>query len=919
MSLWSILRTAQSFGLFLVLAASLAGCDSATAERHLASGQQAFNNGELQAAVIELKHSLKKNPDSVVARALLGRVQLRQGSYADAENSLQRAVDLGDSSDATLALLLRARLALGKNQAVIGSLEERAKLPPALALVLADGYLANEAPEQARPLYLQHAQTPGGQYGLGVLALAAGEVDEARAQFLRAAKNDPLHAPSRAQLAELALLDASFADAARWFTELEALPDASATGSVGLVRIKILQGDLEGAQADLAALRVRYANLPILRYLQGLTYFQQGAFDAAEESLLEVFQLAPDHSPSLSLMGTVKYGQGQFLQAEDYVNRYRANHPQDASAAKLLASLQNERGDIEGLVATLEPFEATTDDAQLLGMLGSAYMRIGRFTDSTAVLQRAVALAPDLSPFRNQLALSLLSSGDRGGAEAQLELALDRDDSQFESDYLLAMLRLQQGDIDGAFAAAEAMLQKDAGSPMGHHLRGGISLSQGDSKAARAAFVNALELDAAFVPSAAALAELHIAQDDIAAAESIWQQVLDQDASSEPARLALARLALAADEPAKARELIAQAASQPDAGPRSRIAQLRILLGNVDLQAAQALAADSLQRYPNNLELLLLDSQLMLALGEPRRARATALKVDRLADHNQALQPIVALALGEQLSRVGEYEAARRRLTQARAGEGEVAIAAQVATARTALAERDLDQVEAKLATFDRAAAQHPLVRLLWGDLYASRNQPQQARKVYQQLAREGMREGLLRYVGVLTAAGEQDVAQTQLRAWLQEHQADRGSRALLANLLLTAGSNAAATAQYEALMPNEDPVLLNNLAHLYYLADDPRAEVVARSAYDRARGAPEVADTLGWILVENGNFREAVSLLRDSADKLADNGTVHYHLGVAYARLGDPARARQSLERALSLADFPESAQAQQELGQLN
>ena len=60
-------------------------------------------------------------------------------------------------------------------------------------------------------------------------------------------------------------------------------------------------------------------------------------------------------------------------------------------------------------------------------MLGAAQLRSGDMSAATESFQQAVDLAPDMAPFRNQLALSLLSAGEADQAIAQLSSAIDLD------------------------------------------------------------------------------------------------------------------------------------------------------------------------------------------------------------------------------------------------------------------------------------------------------------------------------------------------------------------------------------------------------------------------------------------------------------------------------------------------------------
>lgn len=83
----------------------------------------------------------------------------------------------------------------------------------------------------------------------------------------------------------------------------------------------------------------------------------------------------------------------------------------------------------------------------------------------------------------------------------------------------------------------------------------------------------------------------------------------------------------------------------------------------------------------------------------------------------------------------------------------------------------------------------------------------------------------------------------------------------------------------------------------------------LAQSAHAKASTMPSIDDTLAWAYYHKGLYKMAVDILQDALKIEPDGATYHYHLGLAYSKLGNMGEARQHLERALT-AD-PKSAEA--------
>jgi predicted Zn-dependent protease len=129
---------------------------------------------------------------------------------------------------------------------------------------------------------------------------------------------------------------------------------------------------------------------------------------------------------------------------------------------------------------------------------------------------------------------------------------------------------------------------------------------------------------------------------------------------------------------------------------------------------------------------------------------------------------------------------------------------------------------------------------------------------------------------------------------------------AALGMLLHLSGRTADAEKMYEDAIALEPRAVIasNNLAWL--LAEDnrnlDRALELAQAARRQLPENPDIADTLGWVLVKKQLGEQAIPLLEFSAKARPKDPVTQYHLGMAYKLLGNKADARRALGRALEL-----------------
>ncbi len=122
------------------------------------------------------------------------------------------------------------------------------------------------------------------------------------------------------------------------------------------------------------------------------------------------------------------------------------------------------------------------------------------------------------------------------------------------------------------------------------------------------------------------------------------------------------------------------------------------------------------------------------------------------------------------------------------------------------------------------------------------------------------------------------------------------------------------------AMYPDFVPAL-NNLAYLdlEYLNQLDEGADLAQKARGLAPADPTIADTAGWALYKKGDYDQAVSLLRESAEKMSDNSEVRFHLGMTQYMMGNTDAARIAFQQVVAApGDAPVKAAAAKRLALL-
>jgi putative PEP-CTERM system TPR-repeat lipoprotein len=659
-----------------------------------------------------------------------------------------------------------------------------------------------------------------------------------------------------------------------------------------------VKGDQAGAQAEVRqAAKIAPGSLAVL-YAQAIVDYNSGRHKQALEGLQTVLSKSPQHMPSVLLSGAVQLALGALPQAQQDLERYLEDAPDNRYARKLLATALLRQGQGEQALARLAPLLKDDHDIEALTLAGKAYVASGQFDAASAVFARAAAANPNSPALRTALGMSRMSQGQEAAALADMDAAARMEKADTAARLALATSLLQTRHYDKALAALEQLEQATPKDPVLQLLRGGAYQGKQNDAQARASYDKALSLQADYFPAVAALARMDAQAGKLDAA----QRRLSDFAAAQPKQVApltlLADLARARGAGDQALQWARKAAAvQPDA-PATTVALGRELLANGQQAEALTLLRKAHAAQPANEEILDVLAQAQLAGGDAPAALESYSKLTGLAPRN----PLAHARLASAYLATRNESAAEDSLKKAVALMPTY-VPAQLQLSTLYMRQNKLDKALAVARQLQRQPDNAAAGYSMEGDLLSA-TQPQPALAAYERaFALQPTTRLMIRQHILLSQAGRRATADERMARWLQGRPADVEAAHYLAESALFYKEYGAAVRQLRVVLAQQprDVAALNNLAYAYQQQQDPQARATAEQALQLDGRNPAVLDTLGWILLQEGKHERGVQLLKQAVTQSPDAPSYRYHLAYGLFQAGDRGQARKELDQALS------------------
>lgn len=897
-----------------VFCLALISCDKGLNEQQMLQNAKAYmDKGELMAASIELRNTLQQNSNNAEARYLLGSINLDIGDLASAEKEFRRADLAGWNQQETQTNIARILITRKEFQKLLDeiaiedtwSTDTKANISALRALahtglgqlVKAKSTLDEAIAYDADALYVLKATTI-----LQLTGILNGDASATLAKALSIYPENP----------ELLLLQASsniqndkLTQAAEAFKKIISLdPPKLITANgriahIGLARLQIIDKKIDEANATLAQLLKRNDKDPDANYLTGLLALNQQDYSRAEEHIRKLQAIAPDHIQSQQVMGKIKYALKDYDQAAHYLSVYLNSNPDDVAVRKLLTNTYIILNQPELARSTLQSANLPVpDDAETLTLLSQIEFNKGDLNAGILSLNKAIKFSPENIALHKQLAKAYIATGKMDEALAEIKIFNKLSNDIDETRKLGISAYLKTGEIDKAISIANRMLNNSPQDPDIIALNGSLYAANNDNKQARQYFNKALQLQKNLPSATVGLARLERMEGNYDKAIALYSNLVESNAGGTIPMLALSELAALQNRTSDMLSWLEKARKAAPTESKPRIILANYYLGINQPDKADIYVNEALKATPEQVNLLALQARVLIAQKQYKEAVPLLEKLLAKSPESSNSRAL----LGEAFLRQGMTKKAREHLKLILDKQNDH-VAALTLLAETEFKEGNYEKSLEYTKQLQKTQPELYLGYLLEGNIWMAKKDNTKAHSAFSHAWEHQQTSDLaINLFATSRYSTNFKEAIKPVLTWMKANPDDNTTRFFLASAYQNAEENDSAIKEYKKILEEspESTAVLNNLAWLYSLKNDPKALDYAEKVYRLTQTDPGVLDTYGWILVQQGQTLKGLRLLEQAMEQIPDNLEIRYHYAVALIRSDNKNEGHQILENLL-------------------
>ncbi len=674
-----------------------------------------------------------------------------------------------------------------------------------------------------------------------------------------------------------------------------------------------------------------------------------GKVDTALERSNKALEIDKNHLGAMNLRAAIQLKLNDPIGAIEYANAVLSKDPGNQDAYILLAMERLTDKDNTKALEYLDKALQKDEKNLAVQMIRIKVLEdMAKPQDIELSFQKLIKLFPDKELVRKNYAQFLLKSDRKVEAEKQIRAIAEFSPTAQAKLDIVRLVMLTKG-AEAARAELETLVKKE---PENYELAFAlVSLYQQqklpdlESKLLTDIKENAGDTVDGYKAQSMIAYKL-IQKGQKVEASKILNDIINKDKSNGPALTLRAGLALEAknydaaiidlrtvtrDSPTAFNALVMLASAHENAGspelaeeqyikafeasrfsPNFGVPYAQFLMRRKQPERAEKVFEDMLEANPSNTSIMGSLAQAKIARGDYVGAQALADKAKKINQND----PLADQILGAISSSKNDTEgalAAFKRAHDAAPNQTQPIVAIVKTYIRAGKNKEALAFIDSVL----KANPNNVEAQLIKGQIYLASGNTQVAQQLFSTVVLSNPKN----------AAAYQQLAVTQQRANQKEAAEKTIKDGLLAipkdfSLMLTqAGLYEASGRIDDAILVYEDmikerpdvEIVNNNLASL--LLDVRTDQASIEHAYNLIKTAknspvPQFLDTYGWASYKVGKYDDAEKVLKQAIEKLPDIAVFHYHLAKVYIAQSEQALAKQSLQKAIKLAESQKFAE---------
>ncbi|WP_371192507.1 XrtA/PEP-CTERM system TPR-repeat protein PrsT [Glaciecola sp. SC05] len=865
--------------LIVLVTLFLSACSRQSPEELLASAKVNIANGDLTAAVIELKNIVSQDFTSVEPRVLLGQVYLKLSDFDASEKELRRALDMGAAGKDVYPYLARTLYYQEDFQGVIDlsslsgvSLDSQVQESIALLSYLSAVRLNQseaasvEVPEfdseykaSLASAYLAFVTNAPEQADLLLSELAVEEEHRAEQLFLQGLVKNRLQ-----QLKE----------AAQGYEQLLAIYPNYHLVRLLLIDIQVRDREIDAANDNINLLLQINANQAAVNFYKGAVEFLNENYETSFIHAVKAKEGDFNDFRNDIVLGLSALKMGNLEQSYGALARAATVLPKTHSIHRLLAKIQLDLGYRTDAMQSLRSFQGESElDAILFETAATLFALEQDYVSASQQMDIANQLSGEASA--NQLlrqGLIRIAANDFGGI-AQIEQSIEMQPEVVQKWLLLADVYMGQNEFDKAMVLAKQLAEQDQVS--GLVLEGQILGRMGEAEQAAAKFEQALQLDESNIAALNNLIRSYKASNQTEKARQTAYTALTQNPENKTAAAELIQIASASGFEQRDFTFISELQQN-----NSQLETPKIILATWYREKGETKAAiDILTQNVNSLT-----NTGLMALGdtyynEGMLSEAAGAYERWKAAYPQDIQPIMRLVAV--YAQQGNQQKLRLFLDNA-IQQFPNAEPLRLARLQNLISTSSFGEAQREFNMLIQAGSTNIILEKFKGQIALAANQPALAVESFEKFyAVSRNLENAVNLARAYARNKQTTNARDMLVKFVDEVDRQPSTMAVVAEYMLTQGFYSDAARYYEAILKIDASSLIanNNLA-MAYLGDNKPAEALkaAEAAANLAPSSPQIMDTYGWALFKNGKTNEAQSMLALAHQKLPNDAAIAMH-----------------------------------------